>query len=93
MMAELNDGSVVELPKDCGCITHEGPHWLHANDLWRDRNRSLMGTARAPSADPARRMLAMQGLAREEMARLAEKGRLFERHGIARLIRAADQND
>ncbi len=93
MMAKLNDGSVVELPKDCDCITHEGPHWLHANDLWRGRNRSLMDNARDQAADPVRRMLAMQGLAREEMARLAEKGRLFERHGIARLIRAANQNN
>lgn len=33
--AELTDGSIVELEKDCGCTHHDGPHWLHENRVWR----------------------------------------------------------
>ena len=27
---------------DCGCITHQGPHWLHMDLLDRERNLKLL---------------------------------------------------
>lgn len=40
--AEHRDGRVIVLEKDCGCLGHDGPHWLHMNDLWRASNRTLL---------------------------------------------------
>lgn len=27
--AEYADGSIRKLEKDCGCVIHDGPHWVH----------------------------------------------------------------
>ena len=35
--ARLTTGEIIELPKDCECITHEGPHWLHLDRIDRQR--------------------------------------------------------
>ena len=29
----LKSGEIIEAKKDCDCLTHEGPHWLHVLDL------------------------------------------------------------
>lgn len=36
MKAELTTGEVVALPKECGCMTHHEPHWVHMWHLDRD---------------------------------------------------------
>lgn len=36
MRAELTDGTVVRLSKECECINHEGPHWVYAWHMNRD---------------------------------------------------------
>lgn len=77
MQAELMDGSIVELQKDCDCVTHAGPHWLHMDGLWRAMNQALLQpeTARAWDA-----------FVNEDLARLRVKRIEMERFGIKRLI-------
>lgn len=36
MRAELTSGEVVPLAKECGCMTHHEPHWVHMWHLDRD---------------------------------------------------------
>lgn len=43
MEARLEDGSIVTLEKDCSCIDHQGPHWLHSDHLFRQLNLQLLG--------------------------------------------------
>lgn len=71
MQAKLTTGKIIELKQDCSCITHTGPHWLHMNDLWRERNRSLTGL----------------GLYQEEIRRLDEKEQYMISLGIEEIIR------
>ena len=77
MKAELEDGSVVELEKDCGCVTHVGPHWLHMDEM--DRERNLKMKARGD-------MLSLLGFSREEHARLGRKIHEMKTRKIKRLI-------
>lgn len=41
--AELESGEIIELVKDCGCLNeiHQGPHWLHMNDVDREVNAEV----------------------------------------------------
>lgn len=78
--------------KDCGCMTHEGPHWQHMDAIWKEKNHALLEQAghyeewgRA-SRDPAEVSLyysvflaTMHLHTQEELARLAEKERQFKR--------------
>lgn len=41
MKAKLKSGEIIELVKDCECITHEGPHFLHINEIDADANHGL----------------------------------------------------
>jgi hypothetical protein len=78
--ARLRDGSVIDLVKDCDCRTHEGPHWLHMDEMSKRLNAPLRG--RAMSGD----LLAIRGLAIEEIARLREKRYQMESRNITELI-------
>ena len=40
--AKLVDGTIIELVKDCECVHHTGPHWLHLDDLDKRRARELL---------------------------------------------------
>ena len=31
--------------KDCTCLTHEGPHFLHMDTLWKQKNHELLEQA------------------------------------------------
>jgi hypothetical protein len=42
MQARLKDGSIVDLHKDCSCVTHEDPHRIHADDLYHQANQLLL---------------------------------------------------
>ncbi len=46
MNARLTTGEVINLPKDCTCITHDGPHWLHMDALHKRMNDALLDSGR-----------------------------------------------
>ena len=33
--AKLEDNSIIDLPKDCDCVIHDGPHWVYMDCLER----------------------------------------------------------
>lgn len=74
------------MSKDCECITHEGPHWLHLDGL--DRRRNLEHLRRAVEAleagDARAADHAAYAFARAEIVRLREKGWQMERAGVER---------
>lgn len=75
--AELEDGTIVALEKDCGCTDHEGPHWLHMDALVKDINS---GYPRGGG------FLACAGFAQAEEARLNSKLHEMRQRKIKRLI-------
>jgi hypothetical protein len=93
MKAELTTGEIVELQKDCGCLHHDGPHWLYIDLQWHKDNRELLydenGEVRS-SLHSHEVYLAMRGYAIEELARLRNFGNDMKRHKIKRLIREPD---
>lgn len=42
MKARLKSGEIIELVKDCECITHEGPHFLHMNSLDKEQSQKYL---------------------------------------------------
>jgi hypothetical protein len=42
MKAITTTGDTIELVKDCDCVTHNGPHWLHMNDFDKHRNSEML---------------------------------------------------
>ncbi len=94
--ARLTDGSVVELVKDCGCVTHEGPCWLHMDHLMRAQNRRLLASLQAQAAgrtNPGSWAVLCDAYMRDEMARLREKRQEMERRGIVELLCAGEVAD
>lgn len=87
--ASLVTGETVVLKKDCECVDHEGPHWIHSQKMWAAANAKLKSDA-VESGDPARVYYACRGMAIEEVARLDERMRIFERLRIARLFYEQD---
>ena len=75
MKLRLTDGTIVEAEKDCRCVTHEGPHWIHMDDLWKSMNRDML------QASP-------RGFIAEECARLRQKAYDMKFYGIAEIIRS-----
>lgn len=79
--AKLRNGERVLLAKDCDCADHEGPHWLYANDKWREANVKLEEIA--AGADVEKAYYARLGVISEESARLDARLRAFVVRGIA----------
>lgn len=79
--ARVKTGQIVPLRKDCECVTHTGPHWLHVSDCARKANAPLLAQGSA---------LSLRGFAIEESMRLGELRRAFEREGIETLLTAGD---
>lgn len=77
MYAKLTDGRTVELEKDCECITHDGPHWLHMDRIDKELNAELL--ARGD-------YLSLIAFAQGESRRLDEKLRNMESRKISELI-------
>ena len=77
MKALLTNGTIVTLQKDCECQTHDGPHWLHMDAMYRASNRALLAKGT---------FLAVHGFMIEDSARCKEKLRQFKQHGIAKLL-------
>lgn len=75
---------------DCGCLTHDGPHWRHMDALWRERNLAILERAKAlPLETPQdgwRHHLALLAFVQEESRRLHDKAAELEReesrHGV-----------
>ncbi len=42
MKAKLTDGTIIGLAKDCECITHSGPHWLHMDTLDKEQATEML---------------------------------------------------
>ena len=83
MRAELNTGEIVTLQKDCGCVTHNDPHWTYMDRVAADLNSRLLEPT---GKTPEQRWHGLHGAAIEEGARLAQKLRDMQRRGIVRLI-------
>ncbi len=79
MKALDHTGKVIELAKDCACVTHDGPHWLHANDAWHAANRKLLDDGNG------------NGFVAEEAARLEEKIAMMKHHGLHSIIREGSE--
>ena len=79
--ARLESGEVVLLEKDCDCVIHEGPHWLHMDDVDKRLNAPLRD--RAMRGEP----LAVKAFAESELRRLGEKRREMERQNIVEILR------
>jgi len=73
------DGTTIPLEKDCDCIIHEGPHWIHMDRLKYQLNQKYR-------EKPTK--LNMQALAILESARLSEKEFHFNRLGITKILEA-----
>lgn len=87
MIGERQDGTRFTLEKDCNCASHDGPHWIYMDRLWRDKNKALL--------DPAGKTLSQcyfgtLGFATEEAARLDAKAAAFRSYGIVRIIEEAE---
>jgi hypothetical protein len=94
--AMLADGRVVELSRDCDCLTHDGPHWLHTDTLTRlflerDYRQPIEEIVKlGAAASPAQVMWAENLFAhycQHQVNRLAVLRRNLEIRGIVRLIR------
>lgn len=83
VIAELVDGRVVALPKDCACQTHDGPHWLHMDRIDRDQNRGLLQAARRNGTLV---VALLHEHAAAELRRLAEKDKHLRANRVARII-------
>lgn len=38
----MRDGAKKPRDNDCGCLTHDGPHFLHMDEYTRQANRKLL---------------------------------------------------
>jgi len=76
--ARLTNGSIVPLLKDCGCGTHDGPHWLHMDRIDRDQNKSLL--------DGATSSAEIKAFMEAEQRRLAEKLREMKARNIEEIL-------
>ncbi len=73
----LNDGSIVPAEKDCNCCIHEGPHWLHMDDIDRAINADM----------PMSTMHDIRAKAECESRRLEMKSHEMRMRGIVEIIR------
>jgi hypothetical protein len=73
--------------KDCQCVTHDGPHWLHMDRHDKQRADDLLRWAREnPPTDftaAGHRHALFEHVATMELARLDAKEREMRRRGIA----------
>lgn len=89
MQARLDDGQIVTLEKECGCRTHEGPHWIHMDE--HDKRISQEHQARMHDALKSNNdqdfKLAMLAHGRNESQRLKTKAEEMKARRIVELIR------
>jgi hypothetical protein len=74
--------------KDCQCITHDGPHWLHMDSYTRASNRELLDYAKKLAEEAKTAMDAhfvhvlLNRFVELEIVRLQAKERELQRLGI-----------
>lgn len=75
------------LAKDCDCRTHDGPHWLHMDHLWHERNRTLLQDASrlAEHGEHMGAILLMEAFCAQELARLREKKYQMRLRGLTEI--------
>lgn len=76
----LESGETITLAKDCDCVMHEGPHWLHMDEVDKRLNTPLR--ERAMQGE----LLAVKAFVEAELRRLGSKRREMERLKIAEII-------
>lgn len=78
--AELESGEIVELVKECGCLDelHQGPHWLHMDEVDRDLNAKLLD---------GHGSLSRYAFVKAEVRRLDQLEYEMRRRKIVRIIR------
>lgn len=81
---KLKDGSIVTAEKDCDCIAHDGPCWLHYDQLLEKMNKKYFNPEK-PTAQGFR------ALAIEESMRLRDKLWEMECRGIVEIIHEKEQ--
>lgn len=79
--ARLEDGNVVTLNKDCDCVIHSGPHWLHMDDVDKRLNAPLREWAMQGD------LLGFHAYAQAELRRLGDKRCEMERNHIVEILR------
>lgn len=83
MKAELASGEIVNLQKDCNCLTHNDPHWTYMDRVSRAINRKLLDPE---GKTPEQRYYGAGGFAKEDLVRVEAKLREMKQRGIVRLI-------
>jgi hypothetical protein len=78
MKFRMFDGSVVDAVKDCECVTHTVPHWVHMDNINRMLNDRLLEGGS---------FLGTIGFAKEEGARLSVKLFELKSRGIIEIIK------
>lgn len=76
----LTNGVIVEAVKDCNCLPklHNGPHWVHDDELWQERNKQIL--------EPGVTFYTWLGFCKEESLRLQDKLSTMRSMHIERLI-------
>lgn len=75
---QMRDGRVVDAAKDCECLLHSGPHWMHSDEAWKQ----VIADMRAAGN--------VAGAFIEDQARIREKRYQMESRGIERIITVPD---
>ena len=70
------DGNTIPLEKECDCIIHDDPHWIHMDRLKRHLNKKYLENPTDSN---------MRALSILESARLSEKEFHFNRLGITQI--------
>jgi len=71
-MPELEPFDFRLVPKDCGCITHEGLHWIHHDKWWFEHNLDILRSGL--------NALSRYAFLQNECLRLQEKERQMRRY-------------
>ena len=85
--ALMDDGKIVDLVKECACLTHGGSHWLHVNQLRRQANIELL-EIEARSYNPEKEWIRppFLGYFVAERARLEELAYQMHKRGVKRFL-------
>lgn len=86
MKARLNSGEIITLVKDCECVTHEGPHFLHMNEFDKLASREIFRRVLSGEWNPPTAEHAAEAAMISEAARLQRLQYAMESRGIAELI-------
>lgn len=81
IFARLTTGEIIRLTKDCNCCCHDGPHFLWADNYWKNQNHLY-----AEEGKKKNNPLIIESAAYEETRRLQEKQRFFRDRNIEKLL-------